>query len=358
MFYDRADNCCRLVRSILDGGPDGGACPPDPSATCRGFTGVCSDLPDQFASLPVLPDYPNGLQDFVCHAFPDDASQLDSLIVAAIAVAVGLPVAAFLAGCFEVANDSECPESWLEWNGWRKIVLGHNANRKWHYTRFKPPSHYVKWYCRSAETPTPELMVHTWLSLRAFLTRTDTPWVIEAREAEEAATASAAKAADEDGLEAAPGSKASGSAASTSSSLRSAKELRNYKCVVMSTGLLGVLITWAIFTCACQCACGWMLAAQAASVLCTRMLAVLTCVACAGFIFVYGMEIYSLLGESAEQSFARSWGVSYGVQVSTSAVPPPSCRAILLCLPWRATLQSAADARVIRYRLRASGRIL
>jgi hypothetical protein len=76
MFYDRADNCCRLVRGILDGGPDGGACPPDPSATCRGFTGVCSDLPDQFASLPVLPDYPNGLQDFVCHAFPDDDSPL------------------------------------------------------------------------------------------------------------------------------------------------------------------------------------------------------------------------------------------------------------------------------------------
>ncbi len=31
------------------------------------------------------------------------------------------------------------------------------------------------------------------------------------------------------------------------------------------------------------------------------------------FIFVYGMLCYKLLGDEAQTSFARSWGVSYGV---------------------------------------------
>jgi hypothetical protein len=38
--------------------------------------------------------------------------------------AVGLPVVWFLEACFEIANDSEAPESWLEWVGWRKLVFG------------------------------------------------------------------------------------------------------------------------------------------------------------------------------------------------------------------------------------------
>jgi hypothetical protein len=35
------------------------------------------------------------------------------------------------------------------------------------------------------------------------------------------------------------------------------------------------------------------------------------------FIFVYGMLIYKLLGDEAQQSFARSWGVSYGMNTAS-----------------------------------------
>jgi hypothetical protein len=35
----------------------------------------------------VLPDYPNGLQDWSCSAFPDDDKPVDSLIVGLISIA-------------------------------------------------------------------------------------------------------------------------------------------------------------------------------------------------------------------------------------------------------------------------------
>jgi hypothetical protein len=56
------------VRSILDSGPDGGNCPP--VGPCRGFEGNCGQIAEQFASLAVLPDYPNGMSEYVCHLFP------------------------------------------------------------------------------------------------------------------------------------------------------------------------------------------------------------------------------------------------------------------------------------------------
>jgi hypothetical protein len=78
-FYAKAVNCCGAVRLVLDSGPDGGDCPP--VGPCRGFEGNCADLPAQFASVAVLPDYPHGLADFTCHAFPDDDMPVDGFIV-------------------------------------------------------------------------------------------------------------------------------------------------------------------------------------------------------------------------------------------------------------------------------------
>ena len=67
-FYAKAVNCCAELVAILDSGPDGGNCP---SATnCRGFTGNCADITDQFADVPVLPDFPDGLADYTCTAPP------------------------------------------------------------------------------------------------------------------------------------------------------------------------------------------------------------------------------------------------------------------------------------------------
>jgi hypothetical protein len=69
-YYAKAVNCCAAVRLILDSGPDGGSCPA--AGSCRGFNGTCGELAGQFATLPVLPDYPSGLQARDCgtHAAP------------------------------------------------------------------------------------------------------------------------------------------------------------------------------------------------------------------------------------------------------------------------------------------------
>ena len=80
-------NCCADVRLLLDSGPDGGFCPP--VGECRGFNGTCGELPAQFATVAVLPDYPNGLQDYTCTAFPNDDNSVDSFIVGLISLAIG-----------------------------------------------------------------------------------------------------------------------------------------------------------------------------------------------------------------------------------------------------------------------------
>ena len=72
-------NCCAAARLLLDSGPDGGSCPP--VGACRGFEGTCGQLAAQFAEVPVLPDFPNGLADWTCTAFPDDNNPVDSFVV-------------------------------------------------------------------------------------------------------------------------------------------------------------------------------------------------------------------------------------------------------------------------------------
>ena len=189
-FYAKAVNCCNDLRLILDSGPDGGACPP--VGPCRGFEGNCGDLADQYATLPVLPDFPNGLADWTCTAFPDDENKpVDSFIVGLISIAIGLPVTFFIATCFSIANDSEAPESWLEWFGYQKLIWGPRAHRRWHYTGpTGPPARFVKWYVRSVGAPYSETAANLVRSLWAYVTCSEPAWVEEAREAEEeAATA-------------------------------------------------------------------------------------------------------------------------------------------------------------------------
>ena len=86
-------NCCAEVVAILNSGPDGGNCPS--AADCRGFTGNCADITDQFADLPVLPDFPDGLADYTCTAFPNDDNPIDSFIVGLSA----LPCVVLRLGC-------------------------------------------------------------------------------------------------------------------------------------------------------------------------------------------------------------------------------------------------------------------
>ena len=68
MFWVKGENCCVAIRAVLNAGVDGGNCPPSSSGAdpCRGYTGNCGDLISQFADVPILPDYPNGLADYEC----------------------------------------------------------------------------------------------------------------------------------------------------------------------------------------------------------------------------------------------------------------------------------------------------
>ena len=184
------------MRLILDSGPDGGECPP--VGPCRGFEGNCGDIANQFATLPVLPDYPNGLQDWTCTAFPDDENKpVDSFIVGLISIAIGLPVTLFIATCFSIANDSEAPESWLEWVGYQKLIWGPRAHRRWRYTGHAgQPPRFVKWYIRSVGAPPSETAANLVRSMWAFLTCSEPAWVEEAREAEEEALSAVADTDD------------------------------------------------------------------------------------------------------------------------------------------------------------------
>ena len=238
------------MRLVLDSGPDGGACPP--VGDCRGFNGTCGMLATQFATVPVLPDYPNGLQDYTCTAFPDDASSVDSFIVGLIALAVAIPVTVFVSVCFEIANDNEAPESWLEWTGWRKFVFGPNAHRRWHYTRGAPPVRYIKWYVRSKDAPMTETFANLCRSFHAWATGGEPLWVEEAREAaaEEAAAEKQRAAAAGHAAPACEEEEASSAseAGSVSSSVCSAMALSAYKRQVMVVGLFGTVVCWTLFT--------------------------------------------------------------------------------------------------------------
>ena len=225
----------------------------------------------------------------------------------------------FIASCFAIANDSEAPESWLQWVGWRKLVFGLHANRRWHYTGpAGQPNRHVRWFCRSIDAPPPETAINLWHALVCALTGRELPWHAEAREAAEEAAAAEAHECSESDAESAS---AEGDGASATSSVREARELSTYKRTVACVGMVSVYLVWAIFT--------WcVLLARAAckpgadspppaagSYSSVRSLtrhiarrvrvAALICVPCAD-----GMLIYKLLGDEAERQFAKSWGVS------------------------------------------------
>jgi hypothetical protein len=74
MFYAKGVNCCAEVQFLL-------------GSLAEGVLGNCGDLPAAFADTPVPPYFPDGLRDYVCHAFPDDDRPVDSFIVALISIA-------------------------------------------------------------------------------------------------------------------------------------------------------------------------------------------------------------------------------------------------------------------------------
>jgi hypothetical protein len=267
MFYAKGVNCCAELVLLLNSGPDGGACmaPTD----CRGFTGTCADLPEQFAEVAVEPYFPNGLSEYTCTAFPDEEKTVDSFIVGLISIAVALPVTHFLSSAFELANDSGAPESWLSYSGWPKLVLGLHAHRDWHYTRTVQPSGFVRWFTRSSEAPKAEIILDTLHLLKSWVTGAEPRWTTEAREAqEEADGGKCAAAEDDEDVDGTPPASEAGSG-STSSSAADARDDLALRRALTWAGVVGTLLTWGIFA--------WFIFVSSA------WLARLLCAACACF---------------------------------------------------------------------------
>jgi hypothetical protein len=143
----------------------------------------------------------------------------------------------------------QAPECWLEWVGWRKLVFGVHANRKWHYTGpLGQPTRHIKWFLRSAGSPQTETILNLWYSLVAWATCSPPPWTVLAREAEaEEAEEAAAAAAEGDAPAGADDGAGSEKAPSTSSSVRSARNMARYKRMMTATGFIGTYVCWAIF---------------------------------------------------------------------------------------------------------------
>jgi len=275
-----------------------GTCPPALSAApCLGSVADCGDLPTQFPGLqgaftysPTVqcsssPGDPScvcrtTLDDYVCHAFPDDAYFTDQIFVGLICVAVALPVTMFLERCFEIANEVEgAAEGWVAWGGILSLLLGKRAHKEWRWADADdPPSDLVQLLATGAGWR--ELFKFALGKvLHAFRPPTSSKTSAGGRGLDggggspKAEVDRAHRLSQRDS----PASSSGHESKSEESDARSAALARR---LYAATGLLGVYVTWAIFS--------W-------------------------FIFTYGMIIYRRLGPEAEKQFVKTWGVGIGL---------------------------------------------
>ena len=144
-----------------------------PPLPCRGFTGDCALLQTQFAGVngddgAVMLD-----PDWVCTAFPDDNSSTDGYVVALISVAVCFPITGILALLFDLSNEIEMPDGWMEQpdSKWQRILLGgRDPVRGWHW-------HYDEGSDRPEHDVLPRRQPVNWMYLW-LLNNGDTPLVL------------------------------------------------------------------------------------------------------------------------------------------------------------------------------------
>jgi hypothetical protein len=209
---------------------------------CRGFAGDCADIQAQFSGVQGPYVYSDGpgqaptehesLDDYVCHAFPDDAYVTDQFFVGLISVAVALPVDIFLAKAFELANEGEAPENWLDAppGRWKLLLGGKNLHNDWHLADPKKPvSDVALWLVADGGEDTLTTLARLAL------------WFIAGARARLFGMSKGQGGDDEDeksGLEASASGSPTGSAAARSDALK--------KRLYASAGLLGVYVTWTI----------------------------------------------------------------------------------------------------------------
>ena len=194
-----------------------------------------------------------------------------------ISIAVAMPVTLFLQAAFELSNEVEMPDFWLTWQGGLEMLLiGRDANKDWHYTRDGPmPNRFRRWYARYylQREPTVITLANLWDRFSWWLRGKPPSWEQEwAEECEKRDKGSAA----------ASGSGSSGG--ETAEAMEEAAAETRSRRLLSAAGVLGALLTWAIF---------------------------------AWFIFTYGLLIYNTLGASAQADFTNSWGISYAMDQVT-----------------------------------------
>jgi hypothetical protein len=288
-YYSRGAQCCAELHALLDAGagrallPDGtcaplaaaldagvlAGCPPG-AALCLGFAGDCADLQEQFADLqgcyvygdPGAEEPHETLADYVCHAFPDDAYTTDQFFVGLISVAVALPVDMFLQYAFEIANEVEFPETWLDAPpGTWKLLLGADCHNGW---RLAEPTVRIRsvvlWLVRERRDGYVAAVLHL---LR---------WLLRQLKREQEPPSGNNDAASSSGRSSGSGSSSDARAEARADALA--------KRAYAAAGLAGVYVVWTIFS--------W-------------------------FIFTYGMLVYKQLGPSAETEFAKTWGIGFAL---------------------------------------------
>ncbi len=222
-------------------------------------------------------------------------------------------------------------QSWLFYGGIVKLVCGLQAHRKWLYTGpAGQPSRFVRWYVRSVDAPKPETAMCVVHSVVAWVTGTKPPWTVEWEEAQAAELEEQEElrmelhASDHpSGCTRGPGD---GGDAASEATDESTAALRRSKHALTAVGLGGIYVTWAVFA---WCAPrkrkrtrnwrprAWHALSDApaapASVDAPAFLRCERLTRPNRFIFTYGSLIYRLLGPEQQNSFARGWGVSYGI---------------------------------------------
>jgi hypothetical protein len=211
--------------------------------------------------------------------FPDDDRLIDKLVVALIAIAVAIPVTLFVGTLFDEANDVDEPKIQMQMPETviRKrvyaLIFGRKPHKNWHFvdaTGKQQVSGILRWWIRYGyEEPVVFIPYHFWRWARRRL-RGHPLNLQEPQQVEEHSAANEAEHTREQEVVEAR---------------KEAQALHRNRRLLGTIGVLGVYCIWAIFS--------W-------------------------FIFAYGMQIYKTLGEDAEATFSRQWGINYAADQASA----------------------------------------